>query len=121
MLKKKFAITACSIVFLVAFFSCSAHGGTYESGNSLLELLTAEPGSAELALAYGYVIGVTDAYRNDLKQENPFCPPPLVTKQQVVDIVTSWLKSNPTLRHYTAPSIVAGALSLSFPCGEYAK
>jgi hypothetical protein len=39
-----------------------------------------------------------------------------VTVGQLMDVVKLWLEKNPGKRHFSAPSLVAAALSEAFPC-----
>lgn len=47
-----------------------------------------------------------------------FCIPQGVTFGQVQDIITAYLRNNPSTRHFAAVSLVEYALSDAFPCPE---
>ena len=44
------------------------------------------------------------------------CIPSQVSAQQVIDVVKQHLEKNPSLRHYSATSLITQALSEAWPC-----
>jgi hypothetical protein len=65
----------------------------------------------------GYVAGISDAMANT----NPVaghtaCVPKGVTLEQLTDVTITYLRSHANMRHYSAASQVAAAISEGFPC-----
>ena len=44
------------------------------------------------------------------------CLPGNVTRRQLMDVVTKYLRDNPAQRHLPAPGLVVSALEAAFPC-----
>lgn len=60
----------------------------------------------------GFVAGVFDAYST----ARIICPSPGVTRGQAVEIVSLYLKSNPTKWNLSAVLLVRNAFTSAFPC-----
>jgi len=65
-----------------------------------------------MGFCYGYVAGVVDMLYT-------VCLPDGMTRQQVIDVLTLWLRDHPEKRHLPASSLVAGALKEKFPCSAH--
>ncbi len=85
----------------------------YWDGNQLLAKCQGDTTNRGFCL--GYVEGVADAL-DDPVEGIRACIPIGVIGGQVNDVVITWLKANPSKRHYAAHSLVAAALSEAFPC-----
>jgi Rap1a immunity proteins len=85
----------------------------YENGNSLLSLCTT--GDARRCL--GYIEGVSDAMDSgaDIGGYRACLPPDMIAGQ-LRDVVLQFLYNDPAERHMGAVSLIAKALSKSFPC-----
>lgn len=60
----------------------------------------------------GFVVGVFDAYST----ARLICPSSGVTRGQAMEIVSMYLKSNPTKWNLSAVSLVRNAFTSAFPC-----
>jgi hypothetical protein len=60
----------------------------------------------------GFLLGAMDTLT--MKQE--LCPPDGLDGQQIVDIVSAWLRAHPETRHLAAAPLVEVALKEKFPC-----
>lgn len=85
------------------------------SGNDLLEKMT-DKGMAARMVALGYVVGVSDA-----SYTYAHCMPKDVSSKQANDVVLQLLERNPSMRHYSAESLVVKALSETWPCKKSDK
>ena len=100
-----------TVLSLLASFSCNSYGFT---GN---EMLKDCEGYQDYCL--GYVTGIveaTDTYVEWKKMESGFCIPAGVSRGQLESVAVKYLKDNPSKLHLNAASLVANALSHSFPC-----
>lgn len=61
----------------------------------------------------GYITGAADA-----AQWRSYCPPSVVNRGQIQDIVVTFLRQNPDIRHQTADILVATALRRVWPCAN---
>ena len=110
------------IVFLMLFVALPVQADFYD-GNALYAGLAdyrTEPmrDIVTASAATGFVLGVADTLRGfgDSRTGLQFCLPSEATRGQVIDLVLAYLRDHPELRHYTAWSLTAAALSLAFPC-----
>jgi len=86
------------------------------TGNQLHEVCRSAAPYSE-AICSGYVVGIADVMASDRLNGFTACLPTTVTVRQISDVVSTYLQQHPEMRHYSASSIVAYALSESFPCG----
>ena len=86
------------------------------SGNHLYTDCTSASGTFNMGLCYGAIIEVADM-ANGLKAIN-VCMPKNATVQEVVDTAKKFLTDNPSVRHFSAYTIVIGALSNALPCAS---
>ena len=90
------------------------------TGNELYGYCNDNQGGAgfNLGLCNGYILGVVETTRGAERGRGgiTFCPPSGVTIQQSWDIAKKFLTSRPELRHFSAPLIIAKALSEVWPC-----
>jgi hypothetical protein len=114
----------CASFILLALASCPAFALT---GNELLNLCAAAPGSGEHRECRGYVLGVTSGanmmmagMRQNHSQSDAypllFCVSPSVSTARLVDIAVAYLKAHPSERRYDAASEVLLSLRAAFPC-----
>lgn len=99
-------------VMLAAVLSTLPSNAAFQDGNKLYEACQERPKD----FCLGYVMGITDVMQTGTVNGFKACMPTNVTGNQVVDIVTAYLRKNPANRHYDAPGIVAIALGAAFPC-----
>ena len=107
---------------LLSFLSFSC-GAEFKDGNTLYAQLVdfARDQSNNVVGAshgFGYVIGVVDALNGVRHPSTKLCfsIPDGVRARQLTDTVRMYLENNPQMRHYSANSLVATALSIAFPC-----
>lgn len=120
------------VVIVVALAFMAPNQSFALTGNDLLQQCT----GGELGYCLGYITGVHDGMlaggiasirhlapelKNDeaLSQFDKavsYCLPNGATKLQVRDVVTDFLKANPTSRHNDATLLIWVALSNAFPC-----
>lgn len=103
-----------AVAFVLGLSPISAHA--QESGNTLLYDCSQLEGSFGRSFCAGYVTAIADTLMaNDI---NGFraCFPEGVTNGQIRDVVTTFLRRNPELRHYGAAGLVSEALENAFPC-----
>jgi hypothetical protein len=74
----------------------------------------------KLQFCYGYVIGAAQTYSitRPMKTQPFFCISPEVENQQLLDIVTSYLREHPEKRQWPGPTLVIFALGEKFPCSK---
>jgi len=96
-------------------FVCTSAHAMYETGNMLLRDLEGTQMGRMYAL--GYVVGVADAYNDDIN----LCIPDTVTKGQLSDVVFISLKTNPQLRDLPANLLVMSALGVYWDCPKKPK
>lgn len=91
----------------------------FMDGNKLLERCQSDAGSSHNIYCLGYVAGIADVFGERgsvLHGHYRACMPPGATNGQLRDVVVKWLQQYPERRHYDADSLVAAALSRTFPC-----
>ena len=82
----------------------------YQSGNKLFaECTSTDPTDAIACM--NYISGVVDT-------SSLVCPPMTVTRGQLKDIVTKYLKEKPATRHWSATLLVQDSLVAVFPCNK---
>lgn len=81
------------------------------SGNNLLSDMNGS--NMRQMLAIGYVMGVTDVFTTAT-----VCPPAGITSGQVHDTIKKHLEDNPSIRHFTADSIIRNKLEALWPCSR---
>jgi hypothetical protein len=65
----------------------------------------------------GYVAGISDAMANTSPVAgHTACIPKDVALEQLTDVTIAYLRSHANMRHYSAASQVAAAISEGFPC-----
>jgi len=104
------------LLIIAALVSASATAtaqvvNTFFNGNELLtEMNSSKP--FDRGLATGYIVGVLDASHDFV------CPPKNVSSFQARDIIRKYLETSPEDRHFTARSIIKGALAKAWPCAK---
>ena len=63
-----------------------------------------------------YVTGLADMSEMVAQRLTNICRPPAVTIEQLVDVLTSWLKANPAERHRPAATLAGMAFAEAWPC-----
>ena len=109
--------TAATMVLLLA---SRAHGQPAPvtsalGGDDLYALCTQGLGIS----CFNYVIGVMDATSNltGLGLLRPiYCLPPQIEQVQAREVVVSYLRDHPEIRHQVAAGAVQSALASAFPC-----
>ena len=87
------------------------------SGNDLWSRCSGK-GDLNIGLCGGFVVGITDAMMGSGGgiSGRRACIPLSVLVEQITDVVKRYLEQHPEQRHYSAASLVAQALSETFPC-----
>jgi len=94
----------------------AAATGYFEDGNTLLKVCTST-NTTDRSYCNGYVGGIVDSITEvGSMSGRKACLPAGVMSSQARDVVIQWLQRNPQVRHFTAPGLVAKALSEAFPC-----
>jgi len=97
-------------IIIIAALICGSAQAEFMDGNKLLADI--QSGHVDDRMfALGYIAGVADAGRSSIS-----CPPANVTIGQMRDAVRQHLEATPTLRHYTADTIVNYVLKRAWPC-----
>jgi len=111
--KKERFMLRLSLVLMLLFAS-PVWAGTFQDGNSLYEACSGD----ELDRTYcvGYITSVADIMETDTLYVFKACSMDNVTGRQLLDVVTGWLAEHPRDRHHNATTLVAWALSETFPC-----
>ena len=109
-----------ALAMLLALIPMQIHA-EFLSGNDLVQYMREvdkanashpQTGYYEVGNYMGFVTGVFDAYM----AERLICPDPGVTKGQALEIVSVYLKSNPTKWNLNAVVLVRNAFVSAFPC-----
>lgn len=94
-----------------------ASATTFFSGNTLYDYCKADPHDrVAYGTCVGYIAGVADAMETGPLYTWKACVPRSAAMGQPYDVVLRSLRAHPEWRHFTAPSLVAHALSEAFPC-----
>ena len=105
-----------SLISITIMLSPHTAVADFFTGNQFHEVCQSEASYSE-AICSGYVVGIADIMANEPVYGFTACLPTNVTVRQVSDVVSTYMQQHPEMRHYAASSIVAYALSESFPCG----
>jgi hypothetical protein len=110
----RWAFAFSALVFL---FALGAAKADFVSGNELWENCQ---DSTKLPFCYGYILGAAQSYSiaHPMKTQPFFCISADVQSQQVVDVVTSYLREHPEKRQWPGPTLVIFALGEKFPCNK---
>ena len=93
-----------------------AASAAVRDGNALLKQCSATIG-ALMTFCFGYIDAVTDAVlENDGLGNVDVCISAELDDVQLKNIVIGFLKKNPGLRRFAAPTLIARALAEAFPC-----
>lgn len=84
--------------------------GMYEAGRARAN--DSQINYYEIGKYLGFVVGVFDAY----DAAGLICPGGGVTQGQAMEIVSTYIKSNPTKWNSSAVALVHSALKAAFPC-----
>lgn len=94
-------------------------------GNQFYEQCKEGANDYQLTLCWSYVRGVTAGIQSaGTVGKKPFlCPPSSgeVTVRQLNDIVITYLRDNPKVRHLIIGPLAYEALTKAFPCAKQAK
>ena len=104
----------CSAV-LLSFLAVGGAKADVVSGNELWDNCQ---DSNKLQFCNGYILGAAQTYSitRPMKSQPFFCISPGVQNQQVLDIVTTYLREHPEKRQWPGPTLVIFALGEKFPC-----
>src|SRR5262245_51234103 len=102
-----------TIAGFLSFFFAGGANANIVSGNELWDNCQ---NSTKLPFCYGYILGATQTYSitRPMKSQSFFCISPEVQNQQVLDIVTSYLRDHPEKRQWPGPTLVIFALGEKF-------
>jgi len=118
-MKRHFELGLCAVA-MFGLLSLSLFGpadANVVSGNELWDNCQ---DSNKLQFCYGYILGATQTYSitSPMKSQPFFCISPEVQNQQVLDIVTTYLREHPENRQWPGPTLVIFALGEKFPCNK---
>lgn len=103
------------VFLLVTVQGFALEARSYVTGEYLLEWCEAYPEND----CGGYVLAVVDLHETLVTHkflERMWCVSDKVESDQVIKVVTNYLKENPQLSQFNASGLVVNALTLSFPC-----
>lgn len=88
-----------------------------DTGNGLLSLCESET-IGDIAMCLGFIGGTSKGAQiiSSLNKSPFICVPPSVTFGQQRDVVTKYLRDNPSSRHEPAASLILVALYDAFKC-----
>ena len=113
---KSIRIIAMAIVATVMSVTAATSTG-FIDGNTLYQsCISSVGGTYFLRSCRSYVLGVADGMLDNELDGYTACLPAHVQISQVEDVVTRFLAQHPERRHLRANSLVARAISESFPC-----
>jgi hypothetical protein len=120
-LPRKAIYIAAIVALTMACLPRASEGadGVWRDGNQLLDACTDQTDQGNILFCYGYIQGIIDMswyMTGYLKLTGDFCIPQEITARQLSDIVTKYLRGNPSTRHYRASLLVHSALFQAFPC-----
>jgi len=109
--------SAATVTILVVLLAGTAFAWEAESGNELYELLASKSPYSRF-VAEGYILGVIDTTHSLNRVWHlpvQWTIPPKVTKRQLFEAVSKYLKEHPEDRNETAYVLVTKALRKAFP------
>lgn len=101
--------------------STQARERVADDGNELLKFCTdTDPDTFYQAMCLGYIRGAdaTLLLWAGANEATPYCPPSNVTVGQLKDVVVSYLRRNPNIRHESAPLLILKAEIAAWPCNK---
>lgn len=111
-----------SLLAVSALFAAQPAQAGWKSGNDLLkycEEAEKRTGSGiDFGVCHGYIQGVIDGSAISVLSggtDKAIKVPAGVNSKQLVDIVVTYLRANPEVRHYVASDLVYIALKRAFP------
>ena len=117
-------VLTAALLWPVSVFSESISVGSFESGNSLLEVCS-DDHHFNQAYCKGYAVGVADAISvvtaqiANIGSIAPTClPKEHLAPEQVRDVVVQYLTAHPETRHHAAAGEAWHALTAAFPCKD---
>lgn len=103
------------LAIALALVASTAHAerpfGFY-TGVILNEKMQPNAGSKENAHAWGYILGAFDV----LADKRLICPPPGLTSDQVLKVMTEWMQYSEDLQPATGGSIAEYVFAAAYPC-----
>ena len=103
-------VLAAGLLWPISSFS--GESAVFKTGNQLYEVCTADSASLKMITCLGYVAGLSDMLQ-DMKKT---CAPRDVTQAQTRDVIVTYFRAHPEVRHNTASGEGAHALMNAFPC-----
>ena len=105
------------VITVVSALLLSTGGLYYKTGDSLYRLCISNKPLDRYG-CYSYIIGVSDSL-NSFKQvdeQEIACVPEGVKGDELITIISSYLRDNPKKRTYGASDLVMNALRRAYPC-----
>jgi len=101
---------------LLAATPAEAQNRVLDNGNEILSMCD-DDSNFMAGLCLGYIRGISTATDAFLATDNQFiCYPDNVSMGQLRDVVVSYIKRNPSLRHETATLLYMKATTEAWPC-----
>jgi len=107
------------LVAAVIFSTAPAQAAQEDtSGNQLYELCSAPDSTWQSAVCEGYVLAIDDMLtaQHMLDEQKGICLPDGVTREQMKDVVTSYLRDHPDDRQKWMFVLASEGLVAAFPC-----
>lgn len=101
-------------ILAILLFVPAMASAKFFSGNDLLREMNGS--NVDQMLAIGYVLGVVDVHSKEV-----ICLPENIRSGQIHDTVKLFLEQNPTIRHYSANSLILYRLEQVWPCDKQQK
>ena len=118
--KSKRSYSIILILFLLVFGKTASAGSNvlFFTGGQLYNMCN-DANPANQSACEGYILGVQDTiYSGYLSQHFDLCFPSGVTPSQLRLQVSRFMERNPELLNYSAESIIAKMLEVSFACND---
>ena len=120
-MKFRSSVLAAVCLAVAVLVSGSARSGGFMDGNKLHSMCQREKASFMEGVCVGAITSVADALTelSILGQSLSgyrACIPNQIQASQVIDVAKQYLERNPSMRHFTAFSLVTIALAEAWPC-----
>ena len=124
MIRKAF-LALCAIGFLATPLTANSQNPPFGTGNDLLVTCDQRNrNDLKSGMCLGFIIGASDGFTfggilstpGSIESYEQHCVPSGVNIGQTVDVVVTYLRQNPAVRHRNAVSLVVESLRNAFPC-----